>query len=98
MAVGTWLSANPSFARTITDAGHELGNHTWSHPTLSELAEADVVAEIVRCRDLLQKLTGSRALPDTRCACPTMWILSTGQTPGRTRYAGIQRPPLPVRS
>ena len=59
MAVGTWLSANPSFARTITDAGHELGNHTWSHPTLSELAEADVVAEIVTCRNLLQKLTGS---------------------------------------
>ena len=31
MAVGTWLSANPSFARTITDAGHASNLHQPAH-------------------------------------------------------------------
>ncbi len=58
LAVGTWLSANPSMAATIIAAGHELGNHTWSHPTLDELSEAQVRTEIAQCRDLLVQQTG----------------------------------------
>lgn len=59
LAVGTWLSDNPSMAKFITDSGHELGNHTFTHPTLSGLGPAAVTDEVVRCRDLLVKLTGS---------------------------------------
>jgi peptidoglycan/xylan/chitin deacetylase (PgdA/CDA1 family) len=58
MAVGTWLSANPALASSIVAAGHELGNHTWTHPDLSSLSEAAIRAEITRCRDLLVSLTG----------------------------------------
>jgi peptidoglycan/xylan/chitin deacetylase (PgdA/CDA1 family) len=42
----------------VTDHGHELGNHTWSHPDLTGLDEAGVRAEIERCRDRLVALTG----------------------------------------
>lgn len=59
LAVGTWLAANPAFARRITDAGHELGNHTWTHPVLDNLTAAPARVEIERCRDLLVSLTGS---------------------------------------
>ena len=59
LAVGTWLAANPGFARRITGAGHELGNHTWTHPVLDDLAAAQARVEIERCRDLLVSLTGS---------------------------------------
>ena len=51
--VGTWLRDNPGMAATITAAGHELANHTWSHPTLENLDEAGVRDELVRCRDVL---------------------------------------------
>ena len=57
-AVGTWLSANPTMAAAVLAGGHDLGNHTWTHPTLSDLNEAGVRAEIQRCRDLLVSLTG----------------------------------------
>src|SRR6478609_4241526 len=30
-AVGQWLAANPTLGRDIVAAGHDLGNHTWSH-------------------------------------------------------------------
>ncbi len=58
LAVGTWLQSYPDVARMTVDHGHELGNHTWSHPTLTTLDEAGVRAEIERCRDRLVALTG----------------------------------------
>jgi len=59
LAIGTWLQANPQLATAIVSRGHDLGNHTWSHPVLSDLGADDVRAEITRCRDLLVQLTGS---------------------------------------
>ncbi|HEY2043436.1 MAG TPA: polysaccharide deacetylase family protein [Jatrophihabitans sp.] len=59
LAVGTWLAANPQMGREIVDAGHELGNHTYTHPGLDGLPAAAARAEIVRCRDLLASLVGS---------------------------------------
>lgn len=59
MAVGTWIEANASMADVISSAGHELGNHTWSHPDLASLSEQDIRTEIARCRDTLIQLTGS---------------------------------------
>lgn len=58
-AVGTWLVTNPSMATAIADHGYELANHTYTHPTLSDLDAAATTAEIAQCRDLLVKLSGS---------------------------------------
>ena len=35
LAVGTWLRQYPDAGRMVVDLGHELGNHTWSHPDLA---------------------------------------------------------------
>jgi peptidoglycan/xylan/chitin deacetylase (PgdA/CDA1 family) len=59
LAVGTWLAASPDAARLVLDLGHELGNHTWSHPALSRFGAEPMYAEIQRCRDKLVELTGS---------------------------------------
>ena len=45
-AVGTWLSDHPELGRAIVAAGHDLGNHTWSHQTLPRLSSAAATAEI----------------------------------------------------
>jgi peptidoglycan/xylan/chitin deacetylase (PgdA/CDA1 family) len=58
LAVGTWLRRYPDAARLVTDLGHELGNHTWSHPNLTALDDAGVRAEIERCRDAIAASTG----------------------------------------
>jgi peptidoglycan/xylan/chitin deacetylase (PgdA/CDA1 family) len=58
-AVGTWLAADPQIAGEIVAAGHELGNHTYSHLDIDSLSEAAAVQEIVRCRDLLVAQVGS---------------------------------------
>ncbi|MBP2328690.1 peptidoglycan/xylan/chitin deacetylase (PgdA/CDA1 family) [Kibdelosporangium banguiense] len=59
LAVGTWLAARPDAAKMVLDGGHELGNHTWSHPALSAYKPEPMRVEIERCRDELVELTGS---------------------------------------
>jgi peptidoglycan/xylan/chitin deacetylase (PgdA/CDA1 family) len=59
LAVGRWLAGHRDLARRIVGGGHELGNHTWTHPALAELGPAAVATEIERCRDLIEELTGS---------------------------------------
>lgn len=57
--VGSWLAQHPQFAGRIMRGGHELANHTWTHPDLAGLPAAQLDAEVVRCRDLLQQLAGT---------------------------------------
>ena len=58
-AVGTWLKANPAMAKRILDGGHELENHTLTHPQLRGMGASLVEREIVGCRDVLAAETGT---------------------------------------
>jgi peptidoglycan/xylan/chitin deacetylase (PgdA/CDA1 family) len=59
LAVGNWLSAQPTVARRILDGGHELGNHTQNHLAIADLDTAEAFAEINDCAAVLKRLTGS---------------------------------------
>src|SRR5512132_174436 len=58
-AVGRWLAEHPALVERILGDGHELDNHTWSHPVLGRLTGPAVAAEIRRCRAALTQATGS---------------------------------------
>ncbi len=58
-AVGTWLKQYPDMTHRILDAGHELGNHTYTHPQLRGAGAATVSREVIGCRDVLAAQTGS---------------------------------------
>jgi peptidoglycan/xylan/chitin deacetylase (PgdA/CDA1 family) len=57
--VGKWLEANPSYADRLVDGGHELANHTYSHPDFDTLDFDAMTVEVVRCRDVIARLTGN---------------------------------------
>jgi peptidoglycan/xylan/chitin deacetylase (PgdA/CDA1 family) len=57
--VGQWLDANPSYGKRLVDGGHEVANHTYSHPSFASLSPSAMSDEIIRCRDVLARLTGS---------------------------------------
>jgi peptidoglycan/xylan/chitin deacetylase (PgdA/CDA1 family) len=87
-AVGNWLDANPGIARELLDAGHELANHTYTHPVIGRLDRAGVNAEITRGRDALE----------THAGLPGRWFRPSGMdvaTPlvleeaGRAGYATV---------
>ncbi len=58
-AVGTWLAQNSRIGAEILAAGHELGNHTWSHQQMKQLTRAQAVDEAVRGAHALESAVGS---------------------------------------
>src|SRR5579864_1560278 len=56
--VGRFAEEEAALARTIAEAGHLLGNHSWSHPDLSLTASRRVREELVRASDTLEQITG----------------------------------------
>ncbi|MEO3870563.1 polysaccharide deacetylase family protein [Nonomuraea sp. B12E4] len=46
--------------RRIAEEGHELGNHSWSHPSLPGLPQEQVRRQLQRTQDIVQRLTGVR--------------------------------------
>jgi peptidoglycan/xylan/chitin deacetylase (PgdA/CDA1 family) len=58
-AVGQWLAGAPSLGPQILAAGHELGNHTWSHQQMPALSAPAAQDEIRRGADALRSATGS---------------------------------------
>ena len=58
-AVGRWVTGHPDLVKRILAAGHELDNHTWSHPVLGRLARPAAAAEIRRCQAALTRATGN---------------------------------------
>jgi peptidoglycan/xylan/chitin deacetylase (PgdA/CDA1 family) len=52
---------NLDLLRPLVESGQvALGNHTWSHPDLTRLGDAEVAAEITRNRDFLRDTFGVR--------------------------------------
>lgn len=40
--------------------GHEIGNHTFNHPDISNLTNDQLEEEIIKCEEMLIKLTGKK--------------------------------------
>jgi peptidoglycan/xylan/chitin deacetylase (PgdA/CDA1 family) len=59
LAVGSWLVAQPDMAKLILDGGHELGNHTHNHLAIAKMPPDEAHAEIQKCAEQLERLTGS---------------------------------------
>jgi peptidoglycan-N-acetylglucosamine deacetylase len=50
----------PSIARAVLDAGHEIGNHSYSHPLLCFRSPAFMEHDLLRAQDSIERHTGSR--------------------------------------
>lgn len=55
---GSWLKKYPEEAKKIRDAGHEIGNHAYSHPDMSQIGRARIRGEIVRTNNEIERTLG----------------------------------------
>lgn len=55
---GSWLSKHGDIAKQIQAEGHEMSNHAYSHPNMSELDRAAALSQITRTEKLLQEQLG----------------------------------------
>ncbi|MEH7124732.1 polysaccharide deacetylase family protein [Bacillus sp. JJ1532] len=55
---GSWVKKNPDLAKLIKEAGHEIGNHAYSHPNLQQRSEAETVEELKKTNDVIKETIG----------------------------------------
>ncbi|MCD6290325.1 MAG: polysaccharide deacetylase family protein [Anaerolineae bacterium] len=60
---GEWVRYHPEATRRIVAAGHELGNHSWSHRDICKLSDAEIERELQDTESLVVKLTGHSTKP-----------------------------------
>jgi peptidoglycan/xylan/chitin deacetylase (PgdA/CDA1 family) len=56
--IGQNVAANPDLVRRILADGHEIGNHSWTHPQLSKLSDDRVTMEITKTQDAIKDASG----------------------------------------
>lgn len=58
---GNWVKKNPDLAKIIVDAGHEIGNHSYSHPDMKRLSAARAREELIRTNEVVEATTGVKS-------------------------------------
>ena len=61
--VGDWVEKYPESVKALSEAGHEIQNHSDSHPHLTQLSREQMMGEIRACNEKIQAITG---------VCPTL--------------------------
>jgi peptidoglycan-N-acetylglucosamine deacetylase len=56
--LGECIEQNPDVLRREVAEGHEIGNHSWSHPNLAKLSDEGVRTQLQRTEDIIGKTTG----------------------------------------
>lgn len=59
--IGRYVKQRPDIARDIVNAGHIIGNHTFSHPNLILASDRQTRRELQDCQDTLRDVLGVEA-------------------------------------
>jgi len=57
--IGRNVNAHPDLAAQVLAEGHELANHSYTHPKLSSYSNTRVISELERCQEAIEKATGT---------------------------------------
>lgn len=56
--VGDWVDKYPDAVKALSDAGHEIMNHSDSHPHMTQISEDKMKQEIEKCNNKIKNITG----------------------------------------
>ncbi len=65
--VGEWVDKYPESVKALHDAGHEIMNHSDTHPHMSKMNSAGIISELNACNNKIEAVTGVRP---TLFRCP----------------------------
>lgn len=60
---GRWVEKYPDLAQRIAAEGHEIANHSYSHPDLTKLPADQVLAEVKQGEEAIRRITGQETRP-----------------------------------
>ena len=56
--VGDWIRKNPEAAKAIAEAGHDVGNHSNTHPHVAKMEKDDIKKDIRLAHNTIKEVTG----------------------------------------
>ena len=60
--VGEWVDKYPESVKALSDAGHEVMNHSSTHPHMTELSSDQMKQEVQTCNDKIAAATGKQPI------------------------------------
>lgn len=70
---GHYLESEPELVKRMVKEGHIVGNHSWSHPDLTQMSNERIKEELEKVRQKTEELTGKKEMDYLR---PPRGILS----------------------
>lgn len=58
--LGEPMIANPDTVRAVLADGHEIGNHSYAHPNLTEIDPAEARRDVERASELIERVSGRK--------------------------------------
>ena len=58
--IGVNAERHPEKVKRIALSGHEIGNHTYSHPHLKKVSAQELESEIEKASEVISRLTGKK--------------------------------------
>lgn len=58
--VGDWVDKYPEYVKKISDNGHEIANHSNTHPHVNQLNIDKNIEQIKLCSEKIEKITGNK--------------------------------------
>lgn len=58
--VDFWVTDYPDIVKEIDKRGHEIQNHSTTHPKMTELSKEDMIKEIKTTEENIEKITGKK--------------------------------------
>ncbi|MGN1387012.1 MAG: polysaccharide deacetylase family protein [Bacillus sp. (in: firmicutes)] len=58
---GKWAKNNPDLVKMMHEAGHEIGNHSYSHPNMQTLSTEQTRQQITETSKIIKAITGESA-------------------------------------
>lgn len=60
--VGGWVDNFPESVKQLADAGHEIMNHSNTHPHMTQISAEKMKEEVAACDDKIQSITGVKPI------------------------------------
>lgn len=58
--LGQYAERNPDIIKRIIAEGHEIGNHSYSHKSLKNLPDSEILDEVTKTENVLENIAGIR--------------------------------------
>jgi len=58
--VGEWVDKFPESVKALNDAGHDIMNHSDTHPHMTQISKEKMIKEVTECDSKIEKITGKK--------------------------------------